>query len=88
MSNIIVPRRREDFFDEKGNPTLRFIKFLELMTETTNDSTSAINDMFSNTFNSQLQQITKELEGLPEFTVDTTGFTADTTLITADKVNA
>jgi hypothetical protein len=42
---------------------------------------------FSN-FNGQLQDIRKELEGKPEFTIDSTGFTADSTLITADKVIA
>lgn len=39
-------------------------------------------------FNSFVQQLFKENEGLPEFTVDTTGFTVDSTLITADKVIA
>jgi len=39
-------------------------------------------------FNSFVQQLFKESQGLPEFTIDTTGFTTDTTLITADKVIA
>lgn len=37
---------------------------------------------------SLIQQLLKESEGLPEFTIDTTGFTTDTTLITSDKVIA
>jgi hypothetical protein len=36
----------------------------------------------------QVQFIQQQLEGLPEFTMDTTGFTFDSTLITFDKVIA
>lgn len=41
---VIVPRRREDFFNDRGEPTLRFIRFLETLTTTTNDSTTIINE--------------------------------------------
>ena len=40
------------------------------------------------TFDSITQQLRKELDGLPEFTIDTTGFTTDLTFITTDKVIA
>ena len=36
----------------------------------------------------QMQQIQKQLNGLPEFTMDTEGFTMDTTDFTMDKVIA
>jgi hypothetical protein len=36
----------------------------------------------------QMQQIQKQLNGLSEFTIDTTGFTADSSFITTDKVIA
>ena len=39
-------------------------------------------------FNSFMQQNTKALAGLPEFTIDTTGFTIDSTKITIDKAIA
>jgi hypothetical protein len=39
-------------------------------------------------FNSFVQQLFKVKEGLPAFTIDTTGFTTDITLITTDKVIA
>ena len=35
-TNVITPRRREDFFDDKGEPTLRFIRWIELVTGQTN----------------------------------------------------
>lgn len=41
-----------------------------------------------NAFNSQTQFIQSQINGLPEFTVDTTGFTVDSGLITTDKVIA
>jgi hypothetical protein len=47
-----------------------------------NDAISDIN-IFSTSVTSQWIQ--KQIAGLPEFTVDTTGFTIDTTLITTDK---
>jgi hypothetical protein len=40
--NIIVPRRREDFFDKNGDPTQRFINWIELVTSQTNDSSVTI----------------------------------------------
>ncbi len=45
------------------------------------------NDGISN-LSSQLQQVIKQLDGLPEFTIDTSGFTTDLTFITTDKVIA
>jgi len=45
------------------------------------------NDGISN-LSSQLQQVIKRLDGLPEFTMDTEGFTMDTTDFTMDKVIA
>ena len=41
-----------------------------------------------NRYNSNIQQIQKELDGLPEFTMDSTGFTMDSTKFTMDKVIA
>ena len=40
------------------------------------------------TFSSNTQCLQKQIDGLPEFTCDTTGFTADQTTWTADKVIA
>tara|TARA_R110000782_G_scaffold101229_1_gene187877 strand:- start:156 stop:425 length:270 start_codon:yes stop_codon:yes gene_type:complete len=89
MNTIIVPRRREDFFNDRGDPTQRFVTWMELVTESNNDTvTTIINADKGAPFGPQIQQILKELAGLPEFTVDTTGFTADSTFITADKVIA
>ena len=41
-NNIIVPRRKEDFFDQQGEPTLRFINWVELVTRQTNTSSITI----------------------------------------------
>ena len=41
-NNIIVPRRKEDFFDQQGEPTLRFINWVELVTGQTNTSSITI----------------------------------------------
>ena len=52
------------------------------------DPISQIGNEGISNFSSQLQQVRKELNGLPEFTIDTSGFTTDLTFITADKVIA
>lgn len=39
-------------------------------------------------FNAYTQQLTRRLDGLPQFTIDTSGFTVDTSKITTDKVFA
>lgn len=38
VDSIIVPRRRQDFYDEQGDPTLRFIRWIELVTGQTNQT--------------------------------------------------
>ena len=40
------------------------------------------------TFPSQVQWLQQQIDGLPEFTMDTTGFTMDATTFTMDKVIA
>lgn len=90
MADLIIPLgRREDFFDESGEPTLRFIRWMESVTSTANDTATTVEVAESpSSFNSQLQQLRKELDGLPEFTMDTEGFTMDSTEFTMDKVIA
>jgi hypothetical protein len=88
MAEIIVPRRTDDWFRD-GVFTLRAYRYFEDISSQVNTTAEEVAAVaFNQSFSSQLQQIRKELNGLPEFTVDTTGFTADSTFITADKVIA
>jgi hypothetical protein len=48
------------------------------------NSTTIVNSGYS----SQIQFLQQQLNGLPEFTIDTSGFTTDLTFITTDKVIA
>ena len=41
---IITPQRQEDFFKENGEPTLRSIRWIELVTSTTNVAVVDIDD--------------------------------------------
>ena len=86
MTDIITPKREERLFKENGEPTLRFITWIESITGTTNTS----NDMLSSihSFTAQSQWLQQQIDGLPEFTMDTEGFTMDTTDFTMDKVIA
>lgn len=47
-NNIIVPRRREDFFKDNGDPTHRFIEWIELVTGQTNTSSITIENTEQN----------------------------------------
>ena len=88
MANIIPPSR-QSFFDDKGNFTLQAFRFFEELTELANGTSVEVEASASaSSFSAQLQQVRKELNGLPEFTIDTSGFTVDLTFITADKVIA
>lgn len=52
------------------------------------DPISDLSNTIISTFNSQQQWLQKQIDGLPEFTCDTSGFTADLSTITTDKVIA
>ena len=52
------------------------------------DPISDLGNASSNGFSSQVQWMQKQINGLPEFTIDTSGFTFDSTEITFDKVIA
>jgi hypothetical protein len=54
----------------------------------TEDAAGVTNVQESNRYTSNIQQLQKQLDGLPLFTIDTTGFTSDLTFLTADKVTA
>ena len=89
MAKIIVPRRKQEWFDKDGNFTHQAFRFFEELTEVTNTSSDEIDVSATvQSFNSQNQWLQMQINGLPEFTMDTTGFTTDTTFITTDKVIA
>ena len=71
---------------EKQRDTILFQLYVKLGSNS--DPISEIGNQGATSFASILQQLTKKLDGLPEFTIDTTGFTTDTTFITTDKVIA
>ncbi len=52
------------------------------------DAVGSTDSQEFNRYNSMIQQLQKDLDGLTEFTIDTTGFTFDSTKITFDKVIA
>jgi hypothetical protein len=54
----------------------------------TEDAGGITNLQEANPYSSNIQQIQKQLDGLPVFTIDTTGFRFDSTRITFDKVTA
>lgn len=75
--------------DGEGNFTLQALRFFEDLSEQTNDTTGEVDSSSSaSSFSAQLQQVRKELDGLPEFTMETEGFTMDATEFTMDKVIA
>jgi hypothetical protein len=58
-------------------------------TDLINANTGLINEVpVYSGFMAQIQFLQRQFDGLPEFTIDTTGFTFDSTKITFDKVIA
>lgn len=68
MANIIVPRRREDFFKENGDPTNRLMNWIELVTGQTNETTQLTEAEQSvvSISTSQIAQLTKRIEQLEQ----------------------
>jgi hypothetical protein len=62
---------------------------IEINADTININSGLINEspVYSG-FMAQIQFLQRQFDGLPEFTIDTTGFTFDSTKITFDKVIA
>ena len=52
------------------------------------DPVADLTNSSSNGNSSQVQWMQRQISGLPEFTIDTSGFTIDTSLITTDKAIA
>ena len=52
------------------------------------DPIADLSSFSTNGFSSQAQWLQQQINGLPEFTMDTSGFTFDSTKITFDKVVA
>jgi hypothetical protein len=52
------------------------------------DPLSELRDSNEQVFSAYSQYITKRMDGLPQFTIDTSGFTVDASKITTDKVFA
>ena len=89
MANIIVPRRKQEWFNADGNFTHQAFRFFEDLTNQGNDTSDTVeSSAFVSGFSAQVQQLRRELSGLPEFTIDTSGFTTDLSFITIDKVIA
>jgi hypothetical protein len=72
------------FFDQQR--TILFQLWSKLGGNT--DPLAELKNSNEQVFSAYTQYLNKRLDGLPNFTVDTTGFTADSTFITADKVIA
>ena len=72
------------FFDQQRT-------ILRQLYDRTGGATDSVADLDSSgtgVFNSYAQQNQRVINGLPEFTIDTTGFTMDSTKLTTDKVIA
>ena len=85
MPKAFLQDRAFRAFVEQQN--IRLFKLYRKLGGTSDPISDIGNDGLSN-FSSILQQVTKQLDGLPEFTIDTSGFTTDLTFITTDKVIA
>jgi len=72
------------FFDQQR--TILFQLWRKLGGE--RDLFDGINEAQGQIFNPFNSQLKRQIDGLPQFTIDTSGFTTDTSKITTDKVIA
>ena len=86
---IIVPRRRQDWFTDDGNLTLRALKFFESSTSTTNNITNIITQTTGQaSLNAILIRLQKQVGSGQVLTIDTSGFTVDTSFQFTDQAEA
>ena len=89
MAQIIPPRRREDWFRDDGQLTLRALTFLEGLTTTTNNVTNIINETTGQaSLNAILIRLQKQVGSGQVLTIDTSGFTVDTSFQFTDQSEA
>jgi len=73
-----------NYFEERDRVLLQ----LWQRTGGASDAVNEANTNFNINLVSQITQLRREIDGLPDFTIDTTGFTFDSTELTFDKVIA
>ena len=88
MADLIPPRRGE-FLTKDGQPTQRFIEYLEALTRqsnTTADATSSVSD--NSALRAQLKALQQQVGSGNPLTWDDTGFTWDTDRHSFDQTEA
>ena len=89
IDRVLVQRRLEKILEANGDPTHRFMRFLEELTSNLNDNSQELDDatgivLLAGKINRIQQQVGS---GIP-LTVDTTGFTVDTDFQFTDQTEA
>jgi hypothetical protein len=88
MSNLIPPRRGE-FLTAKGEPTLRFINWIESLTTQTNTTTIVTNTITnSSSVRAQLFALQEQMGSGDFLTWDDEGFSWDSDKFTFDMDEA
>ena len=78
MADLIPPRRGE-FLTSDGQPTRRFIEYLEALTKQTNTSATVASSVSDNSaIRAQLKALQQQVGSGNPLTWDETGFTWDT----------
>jgi len=83
-TDFIQDREKRAFFEQYNTILLQLYNKLG----GNSDPIADLANFSSNGNSSQDQWLQKQINGLPEFTMDTTGFTMDSTEFTMDKVLA
>lgn len=88
MANLIPPRRGE-FLTKDGQPTQRFIEYLESLTRQTNTSAAAASTVSDNSaLRAQLKALQQQVGSGNPLTWDETGFTWDSSKHSFDQAEA
>lgn len=83
-TDFIKDREKRAFFEQYNTILLQLYNKLG----GSSDPIADLENRNANGFGSQVQFLQRQINGLPEFTIDTSGFTVDSGLITTDKVIA
>ena len=88
MAELIPPRRGE-FLTKEGQPTQRFIEYLEALTRQSNTASAVASTVSDNSaIRAQLKALQQQVGSGNPLTWDETGFTWDSTKHSFDQTEA
>jgi len=88
MADPLIPPRRGEVLTKSEQGTTRFMEYLERLTNTTNDNSSAVDAQIIQNLSAQVFALAAQIGSGDDLTCDTDSFTADDDRFSCDMTEA